>query len=513
MKLEASTGILADKSTALLTHKGKEISWNVSILARAPNDENLDRFQELNGYWAHLPEKRQDQIFDVYVRVKDVIHNAHDESDAIYTLQPLVAELFDMHPLDELATWLAMFSELRVPTNVYETYEESGDYRNSRQRTYTTSQYRELVTMSVALRVMVPIWGDYINLTSGLIGTNFKEFYALKLLHEASIFTSAPMERMREYINAALPPEPPKEIFNLGMSSEDFPIWILSRILILRLTVADLRGNDVKKSLMPFLHTYIDGMVNPRNNNFANMIKEKKPEGNSSNEENNLSILESHRQREELAAGAISKLAVYTRNALRMARVVCPDVPEELVAESLETAKQLLMTPIMPVQLSLAAWVLRPALSPRANLYFQNTDVITCIGVAQALLLHRGHLELAGLVSAISVLNDETSHVRSVGSRGRIPPDMLEEIHRLYPYSERPTGKIRENTDTREFNMVLLSIKEIDKGFGKPEWTLTMAPHWVEQLTKNKNNRSYSTPHEMRIRLATLIISIAKRSF
>ena len=514
MKLVASTALSVERSTAVLSHKGKEITWNVSILSRAPNVEELDRFAELNGYWAFIPEERQDKIFNVYERVKDVIHTSKDESDAIYALQPLVKELFKLNPLEEISTWMAIYSGMRVPSNVYDSYEESADYRNSKQRTYTTSQYRDLVTLAVAYRVMTPIWGDYIGLTSNLIGTNFKELLALKLLNEADIFHSPPMNRLREYIAAAIPPEPPKEIFNLGMSSEDFPEWILSRILILRLVVADLRGADVKKSLMPFLHSYIDGMVNPRNNNFANMIKDKKPEGNSSNEENNLSILESHRQREELSAGAISKMAVYTRKPLRMARVICPDIPEELVEQSLESTKALLMTPIRPVQLSLASWVLARALPPRAMLYFQNTDVVTCIGVAQALLLHRNHLELAGLVSAVAVLNQEdVGHMRSVGSRGRIPPELLDEIHLLYPYSERPTGKIKEGMDTREFNMVVLSIKEIDKNFSKNEWTLTLVPELVERLTKNRNNRSYSAPHETRIRLAQLIVSLAKRSF
>ncbi len=512
MKINSSS-FGPDKTTAVMEHKGKTLSWNISILSHAKNEDNLDRFAEINGFWEHLPEARQDQIFNIYENVKDVIHKASTEDEVIYNLQPLVNELFKLNPLSEIGTWLSIYSDLRIPSNVYATYEETGDYRNSLERTYTTSQYRDLVTLSVTLRAMVPIWGDFINLTSGLNGTNFREFMALKLIYDTDLFQAPVVDRLREYIRAFIPEETPKDIFNLGMSSEDFPIWILSRLMILRLVVADLRGTDVKKSLMPFLHTYVNSMVQPRNSNFANMIKEKKAEGNSQNEENNLSILESHRQREELSAGQISKMVVYSRDSLRMAKKICPDIPDELVKQSLETAKKLMMVTIMPVQVTLASWVLKRALPSRAMLYFKNPDVVNCIGVAQALLLHRGHLELAALVSGIPSTADDAFQNLSTGSRGRIPNEMVEEIMALYPLANRPVGKITDATDVRELNMVLQSIKEINKKFSKHTWTLTLAPEYVERLTKNKNDRSYSTPHEMRIRLAALIISLAKRTF
>lgn len=502
-----------DKTTAVMEHKGKTLSWNISILSHAKNEDDLDRFAEINGFWAHLPEIRQDQIFNIYENVKNVIHNSSTETEVIYNLQPLVNELFRLNPLEEIGTWLSIYSDLRIPSNVYDSYEETGDYRNSLERTYTTNQYRDLVTLAVALRAMVPIWGDFINLTSGLNGTNFREFMALKLIYETEMFYSPVVDRLREYIGAFIPEETPKDIFNLGMSSEDFPIWILARVMILRLVVADLRGTDVKKSLMPFLHTYVSGMVQPRNSNFANMIKEKKAEGGSQNEENNLSILESHRQREELAAGQIAKLVVYSRDYMRMAKRICPEIPDELVEQSVKTAKKLLTATIMPVQVTLASWVLKRALPSRAMLYFKAQEVVTCIGVAQALLLYRDHLELAALVSGIASTAEDDFQNLSTGSRGRIPADMVNKIHDLYPFSERPTSKITESTDTREFNMIILAIKEINKKFSKHTWTLTLAPEYVERLTKNKNDRSYSTPHEMRVRLAALIISLAERTF
>jgi hypothetical protein len=513
LKLAEPDDLLSEKSTVILSHGNEQISWNISMLARTRNEENLDRFKELNGYWARLPEKRQDEIFKVYTDIKDVLHSSSDQNAVALRLQPLVAKLFKLNPMDEMATYLAIYEDLKIPSNIHEHYDSSGDSRNSEQGTYVTKQYRDLVTMSVTLRIMVPVWGDYIAITERLAGTTFKEFIAMQLLAHAAIYNSDTMNRLREYIQARLPPETPKEVIFQGISSEDFPDWILARILTRRLVVADLRGNDVKKSLMPFLHSFIEGMVNPKRNNFTSMIKEKTLEAGGSTEDSNLSILEGYRPRAELTAGNIAHMATYTRNAERMAKRICPDLPEELLAYSLRSSKALLTQMIMPVQLSLASWILRPVLPVRALPYFRKVDVVRCIAVAQALLWHRGHYELAGLVSGVAQQNQGVHHQRSTGSRGRIPTELIDEIHRLYPYSEKPTGKIREGQDTRELNMVVQSIKEIDGLFTKFEWTLTLPPEWVEKLTKNKNNRNYSVPHEMRVRLASLIAAIAKRSF
>ena len=76
--------------------------------------------------------------------------------------------------------------------------------------------------------------------------------------------------------------------------------------------------------------------------------------------------------------------------------------------------------------------------------------------------------------------------------------------------ARRPTGKqkvIKRTNPTAE------AIDSMSSLFSEHDWKLTLPPEWVAQITGNKNNRRFAVPHDIKIKLATLSIALAQRTF
>lgn len=513
MKLEINRfGLQGAPSQVNLEHRGVVLEWNIALFDKASFNGEFDIFEQINGYWGHLAMEVQDKIFNVYQRIKDVFDSVWENSELTKQLYQLIKELYVHHQLSDIKFWISFRSNVVVPAGLREEFKESHETPGTRERTYLKADYEWLVALSVALRPMVPIWGEFINRTRRDAGTVFKEYYAFQLLAYSSLYNSEPMERLRVYVEHSLPAEKSKAaaIFG-GISSEDFPMWVLGLVVVRRLSIGDVRGTDPGTTLVSFIYKYIGQKVKGHDNNFIGMVKDKQVEGQGQEGENNLSKLEGYKIKQEIPAGDIAIIEYRARQPLHLAKKLCPDISEELVKESIATVTAALQnSTIFNPQMTMVQWVMAGVLPPRGLLHLKKTTVLMVMGVVQAILWHKGHRELAGLMTALEQDSDDEMLLGGTDSRARIPKDMLEQLDALFPYSRRPTGKMRQ---VKRTNAAIETIEELNKGFGSNVWRLTLPAAWVEQVTGNKNNRRYSTPHDIKVKLAALAIQLAQRTF
>lgn len=499
-------------SEVILEHKGVQIGWNMALFDKASFNGEFDIFEQINGYWGHLSMDIQDKIFDVYQRIKDVFDSVWENNELTRQLYKLIAELYEHHQLTDIKFWISFRSNIVVPHGLREEFKESHETPGTRERTYLKADYEWLVALSVALRPMVPVWGEFINRTRKDAGTVFKEYYAFQLLAYSNIYNAEPMERLRVYVEHSLPAEKSKAaaIFG-GISSEDFPMWVLGLVVVRRLSIGDVRGTDPGTTLVSFIYKYIGQKVKGHDNNFIGMVKDKQVEGQGQEGENNLSKLEGYKIKQEIPAGDIAIIEHCAKKPMELARRLCPEIDEKLVKESIDAVFATLQShKIFVPQMTIVQWVVARVLPPRGMLHLKKTTVLTVMGVVQAILWHKQHYELAALMTAIEQDNDDEMQLGGTDSRARIPKDILEQLEALYPFSRRPTGKQR---NVKRVNPAVETIDELSKGFGQHDWRLTLPSSWVEQVTGNKNNRRYSVPHDIKIKLATIVIQIAQRGF
>jgi hypothetical protein len=504
-------GIQGAPTGVILEHNGEHVLWNIALFDKMSFSGGFDIFEQINGYWGHLPKANQDKIFDIYKRIKDTFDSVWDTSELTRQLYVLVKELYDNHELPDIKHWMDFHSTLVLPMGLRDIFTESHETPGTRERTYLKDDYKWLVTLSIALRAMIPIWGEFISRTKKETGTVFKEYYAFQLLAYSNIAKSEPMERLKVYVKHSLPADKSKSAAILGgISSEDFPIWVLALVAIRRLSVGDVRGIDTNSSLVTFIYKYIGQKVNGHDNAFIGIVKEKITEGQGTEGENNLSKLEGYKQKQEIPAGDIAIISYCLQDPIALAVKICPDINIELVEQALIAVKSLDIEQIWKSQTTIMQWVLKSVIPPRGILYINKTLSLNAMAVTVALLWHKGHYELAGLVSAIEQPNNTELSIGGTDSRARITKEQVEQLDVLYPFSRKPIGKQKV---IKRINPAAASIDSVAVLFSIHDWRLILPGNMVEKITGNANSRRYSTPYNIKILLASLVITLANRTF
>lgn len=517
---------------AVMEHNGQSIEWYYSTFKKQQSkgqQSAIALFDEINAYWAYLPKERQDQIFSVYQRIKQTFESHENVKALTRALIPLMTELYELHDLADIDHWIRFHSDIRIPENIKETFVESmTDTSVTRQKTYTKEDYQKLLTLALALRAAVPVWGEMIGITEKQkqLGTDWKEYVVYQLIWRSRLMHCEAMKKLRGYVQAYVPNEKRQlSAILAGIGTEDFPEWLLGVIVVRRVAIGDLSNTlNPESHLVSSIHSYIIAKLNPSESSFMGNIREKVNERDGQDSENKLSRLEGYKIRQELSEGDVRIIAKYASDPYAVALRACPNVPREYVEMSLESVKALEPHHVQPPQLSIMQMVLKRAVPPRGLEYLDKRVFLGCLAATQAILWMQRpkegkdlndqnyhYRDLAGLVSAIAVLDTGDEVEASMTSHGRIPKDLVEELTRLYPYPLRMGGRQQRDGGGKTVNVAVQNIDSLVKQFDKCAWRLTLPSEWVKELD-TRTGRRYPVPYEIRGKLASLAIDVEKRS-
>lgn len=484
-------------------HNDEKIYWYVSTLNKAvfETDEVL---RHINAYWARMPGFKQQIIFDTYRDIKEVLHNVYDTTQLITTLIPLITQLYEHHDLTELSTWVSFHSDIVLPSDMVETYVESDDDVRTREKTYVKEDYKGLILLSLALRPMIPIWGEFIYMTREDTGTGFKEFYAVKLINRTHLMESEPMIKLRTYVAHNIKADKPmfSNILN-SVGTEDFPMWLLSHVLVRKLCISELSCINNESTLISSIFNFITQKVmgNPPSS-LADMVSSKDFNRGNSNDENNISRLEAFKIKQKIAPGDIAIIEHVLNDPLSIARVINPNISPDLVNLFLTAAKPLDDYEISTCQVVLAQYILKKAVPPRGLMHVSKQRVIDAIAISQALIWDK-YKPIAAMMSAVVTGGDE-NRTSGIDSKVRIPPELMKELERVFPYTKVSISKKKGKID----NIAIKAIDELSSLLSARDWTLTLPDYMVEQVTGQPNLRRYSCPHDIKVLLAELILDI-----
>lgn len=487
----------------VLEHEGVKMYWYVSTFNKAvfQTDEVC---KHINQFWAKQPGYRQQLIFNIYEEIKDVLQNVYDTTQLITSIIPLVIKLYDEHVLSELSTWISFHSDIVFPTDMVESYVESDDDVRTREKTYVKEDYKGLTLLSLALRPMIPIWGEFIYKTRPDTGTGFKEFYAVKLINKTHLMESEPMVKLRTYVSHNIKADKPmfSNILN-SVGTEDFPMWLLSHVLVRKLCISDLSCTNDDATLISSIYNFVSQKAtgNPPSS-LAEMVSSKDFNRSSSNDENNISRLEAFKIKQKIAPGDIAIIEHVLSDPLHVAKSINPMVSQQLLGEFMAASRALDIHEISVCQVVLSQYILKKVIPPRGLMHVSKQKVINAIAVSQALVWDK-YKPIAAMLSAI-VTGEGELQTNGIDSKVRIPPELMKELERVFPYTKvsisKKKGKVQNN--------VLSAIDEISSLLSARDWTLTLPDHMVEQVTGQPNLRRYSCPHDIKILLAELILEI-----
>lgn len=502
-----------------LSHNGEEISFQISVFNRKNFEgENIGTLDRINEYWKQLPEEKQSKIFEVYKAVEYATDSIFNQKELTDFLTDRVAELITLHDYNAVLYWVQNKSDIQIPSSFEADYEHSFDNNTSREKTYTRSDYIKLVALSVLLRCMIPIWGEFIFHIRKSAGTKFKEYSAFRLLGKSNIIHSEPMEKLKAYVENIVGEDKlnPNHVHS-GVSSEDFCYWLVGLICIRRLSVGNVNGHDPKVHLVSFIYKFIIRHVQGTDTNSEDAIREKRDETDkdSNGFSDKISTLERYKFKFNISPGIKAELEFSMRDLKTAATKISYRVDPEFLDRSIATAQELANQTVMMPQINLMRWLFRPIISPRGMMYIPDHTVYSALGAAQALLWTLGFKYLAILVTSYPVLNERALELRVSNSDAKqvIPEDLLEKINTLYPYhrSIRPK-KNDPNNEVKFLNLTIKTISDMVDSLRLHSWKPT-CEEWMLVEVFGVNNRRTPIRSELRLELTKLVAMIGERSW
>lgn len=516
----------------VIIHGAAELRWNIP-----PKDLNFDFdvFEQINGYWAQCAQATQDEIFETYAKIYDVFQRVWDISRRARELTPLVANLMEYHPQEDIYMWAWSRANILVPSTIHRTFDTNGGMAGTPERTYLEEDYRWLVTLSISLRVMFPIWRQFTTdsrTQSSGSGVNvFKEFQAFGLLSLSNVRNCKAMQRLALFVKHTIPRDRHNSSAILvGISSEDIPNWVLSVTVVTRLSCGDVRGinpNASEGGTITTLPAFLYNFILQKLRGIESMVGNVSPKYSgsySADGDSNLSKIEGFKIKQPTATGNIEAISAYldvqwarvhdfvqngvplSERSLAMRMNKDPAFPQ-LIVESMQTVSELETVRLTREQATIAAWALAPYVPVRSIPSLSKQDVLKIIAFAQAYLFSNQHFYLASIVGAeaVDIMVSATGGSMMADRKDAIEKEEQLQLIERFPFNRRTASRARNAKNT---SPVMTTIETLTQGLSRYQWRMTLPDSWVSRIGWNPRNRIVKVPADIRTLLAQLILDV-----
>lgn len=489
-----------------ISHKGRDVSFSVASYGRTAFSK-FNVFEYLNQYWYSLPENQQDDIFNDYCEISQAFNSIWSRVELTRSLIPLVSRMLSRYSESAVRDWIIVKSDVIIPYHFEDIYKESADKKGTRDQTYTKSDYSKLISLTLILHSVVPIWGEYITQTKKEIGLQFKEYFAYPLITKSSLVEWESFKKLELYVslNTHIEDNINAKIL-AGISSEDYPLWMIANVVVHRLCLGDIKGSDPEANLVSYIFQYIKQKNDTKDFRSGEMIKEKDltSSGESESEDDKLSVLETFRRKFNVSLGEIVEIRFSVSDNHKVAKYLEPNINLDFVDSCIATASKLRDITSLDPQVVLTQWIFATIVSPRAIPYLDAGQLSTLMGITQAVLWHRGFKYLSILSTCYpNLVEGELTMVKG-DSRSRITKEIVAELDKYYPYM-RAIGK---KSDTKSQNEAINSIELLSEMFSSCSWLTTADDSLLGELFTNINSRRIPIVKDIKNIIAELVVSL-----
>ncbi len=520
MKIEIADDERENPRSVKLSHDGNTLFFNVATYTKTyDRSESVNphkMFDELNAYWETNTPEQLNRIWDVYMRSHQALKFQTDLVVIEKMLRRYVAEMYAQVNLKAVRDWVVFKSNIMIPASLKDQYEES-ELQDYRDRTYLRKDYIDLVAMVLGVRMMVPLWGEFIAVSESET-SQFKEYVAMRLLYESDIVVSDAMTRLRDYVRATIVNSKENNVsaaaILVGISTTELPDYVTAMAVVRRLAIGDISPPDENSHIITNIHQYIGNTLRSQDRKFGGKqfggrVTDKNEATNNRNgpDEQTVSMAEMYKVKQEVPDGDLVALSVYTENVHGMASKVDPTIPPELVNACMESIAKLDKEPVLKHQVVLVQWTMKDVLPTRAGESLDKPSIMRAMAVTQALLWHWGFYDIAALVTASKLPNNSTSYgYGGIGDgRGRIPKEIMDQLQLLFPHYVQGKGK---QQSMRAVNVGAKSVDTFADIITESSWRLNCPNALIEKTNRLENSKRMVVPGDLRIQLARLILFI-----
>lgn len=497
-----------------ITHKGASLEFRTDKIIRVrlyEADKNL--LYHLNWYWSGLTENEQDRIFNVYAQIHQILMKTPDTTYENLQLGQAINRLVNLHRIDKLTKWITLPGVVLWPNDkeIPRGFDSTVQAKHTRDKTYTYEDYQDLMAFVLQLRVLTPIWGEFLHQHDKIISRSFRDMIALQLAGDSNLHEGIGYKKLDAYVAAMVASKASKSTSGSMefLSSEDYTIWLFSNLVIRRLSTASFYPppEDHSAFLVKVISNHVKDRIEKSENEFSTPTFKKDTIDNSRNEESQHSTFENYRGRQALSGGDRYFLQWYTQGLERLARELEPDIDPKLVGHFMNMYPVGDFIPTEP-QVLLLQWVMAPVLSPRAVPDLTRINIAQSLAVAGAVLWHRKHFIISAFITARHTKASLDASI-SGESVSRMSNVTYEVLPKLFPYQRR------QKATEKSYKGITDTVKELVHEISQLAWQPTLPNVYLKEIsdyvTGTASNKTLIVPSNMRPLMMEMIIDLAGR--
>jgi hypothetical protein len=459
-------------------HGDESLVWQSKAYSKVklPNPSKV--FDEINAYWEWAGPETQQKVWDCYVKIKEILRDIVDNMYVAQHVRFYVNEMYKAMPMASFMRWLLTVGNLFIPSDVQDKITKDSRYTRTEQ-TYLRPDYINLATVALAVRPMLPLWGEYIEQASD--DDLHKEMEAVGLIAETELMTwpqppqaaMSAFDKLNAYIRFCTE-DTPITLGKLwsGMGSSEIIDWLQSKVIVRRLTIVPL-CDHTSHSIISNVYRYAKSNIKPVDRSTTDRVNEKRPEGGGGEEDDKTSFLESYKIKQRIADGDAVMFSVATENMAGLVQTVDPTIDLNLLLATSEHIEEMGRCQINPHQIILAQWVMAKAFPPRAFYHIPKMSVVRLLATTQALLWHWGFHELA-IYMQVDMLQQSDQMLagltKAPKSGSRIANKYKEELALLFPHVKPQRVRQNDDPDSRSDNMAALAINTVTAEIRSSTW-------------------------------------------
>lgn len=491
---------LKDDYTLVIEHDGQETRWDIGGFKRTPVAKTQDEFDYINQYCAYLSHRRQGDIFEKLVNVHVVFKGFGDFNLKQQRLTKAVTELFGIIDEDHIMDWIKNVSGIPIATNLKERYSE---HDKDPHKTYLRHEYYGLVMLMITLRFMTGIWGEYLYHNHKKVGTNFKEYTALRLLDKTWLYSCDSTVRLRQYVEAWIKQNNKSEAAVMGgVSSFELPIFVLATIMVRKLTTgsmdADLDNGGIVVNIYRGLMTVLNDLAGKFS---ALSDKTAHIKDSRGDDQSNWSTCELYKIIQPMSSGQIVTISHFVKRPWALANMIDPTLPKHILEECLDNIFSLPNYSVEQHTALLAQWTLSPTVPCRIFYQLSKKHVMQLVALAQALLWHWDFPDLALLITTQADRTRLVTGAQAHRVKKRVRNDPMVELDAKYPYHKPNKIKPRDNNPAHQ----AISLFKEDL---RSCWLQHNPPLFMEDYAEEVeiDDRGSLAPDDLSTQLAELLV-------
>lgn len=508
--------------TQTIDHKGEVLYFDNFPFNKRANNKQDDKptkedmlnnkllYSEINRYWSLLPEKEQDDIFSIYKDILEDIYEARTKSERVSSTKAHFKRLMNNHhDLERIKETLYPDGFDGIVTRDVKKDYVPGIYGdNAQDTTYLLNDYYQLVLLTIAIRVVHPVWEKLRSLIENTKVRGHKVYFEMEmtdLLIECNLFKSEAVLRLKRYVDALWEKDcdEGKLLGTIvsGMPTTRIPYYLLATSLVNKLSMKPVTNANGESDLIRSVYKRIHTEITKLNNKFSDVRAAALPAGGDDGDEKR-GYLEIKRARAMVRRDAIVLNRVYAKNYRELKKRIDPDIPNSLVKSCMRALNNLNGTILRRDQIILAQWVMARTLSVRLIDDFYRQEMVAVLSVTTAALIHWKFKGLAQLLLSSSTDYTGGSDI-IMTPMDELSPQIRKRLSESYQIRRRSNDNVNTKHQCPGYN----AVREFSNIVTGSYYEFTHDETMAERL--NLEPGEYIKPvRDLRLELAELLIKL-----